>query len=294
VVQDRCIGVLELLNKRSGTFAQEDLERLRNVARSVAIALENARLFQEAQDLNDDKSRFMAALAQELRSPLTAIKGYSSMALSEARQPFGDAGASISRIEASTEYLIELMEDLLDITRLETGEAQLDLQPVSMNQIVTQIASAFEQRLMERSLRLATRVSARLPEVYVDEGRIFQVLKSLVMNAYLYTLPKGHLTIGVQRQESYPSLGHAQTWIEVFVSDTGIGIAPEDQGRVFERFFRADHPVVRSHKGRGLSLYIARSLVELHGGRLWFESEPGQGSTFTFSLPAVEYGTDEQ
>ncbi len=258
MVQDRCIGVLELLNKHNGAFTQEDLEKLRNVAGSVAIALENARLFREAQNLNEDKSRFMAALAQELRSPLTAIKGYSIMALSEAEQPHGGASTSIDRIEESTEHLINLMEDLLDITRLETGETQLDLQPVSISQIVAQISSAFEQRLTERSLRLTTKVNGRLPSVYGDQERISQVLKSLVTNAYQYTLPKGRLAIGAQRHEPRPGLKVDGEWIVVSVSDTGIGIAPEDQPRVYERFFRANHPVVRHHQGRGLSLYICQ------------------------------------
>jgi signal transduction histidine kinase len=287
MVQNRCIGVLELLNKRGSAFTQEDLERLRNVAGSVAIALENARLFREAQELNEGKSRFMAVLAKELRLPLTAIKGYSGMVLSEVQQPHGDISESIARIEDSTEYLIDLMEDLLDITRLETGETQLDLQPVSVRQIVTQIAAAFKQRLKERSLRLTAKVPGQLPAVLVDQERISQVLKSLLTNAYLYTLPKGRLTIGAQRQEHGPGRKDDGDWIVVSVSDTGIGIAPEDQPKVFERFFRAEHPVVQHHQGRGLSLSIAKSLVELHGGRLWFESEPGKGSTFYLTLPVV-------
>jgi signal transduction histidine kinase len=140
-----------------------------------------------------------------------------------------------------------------------------------------------------------------LPLVYVDQERIKQVLNSLLMNAYLYTLPKGRITISAQTQQSnraeipevvslMDSLRRRKSepgWVAVSVEDAGIGIIPEDQPRVFERFFRAEHPLVQYHTGRGLSLSIAKSLVELHGGHIWFESEPGKGSTFTFTLPVA-------
>jgi len=109
----------------------------------------------------------------------------------------------------------------------------------------------------------------------------------LLTNAYLYTLPKGRIAIEAQAQDSQRRPGSGREWVIVSVSDSGIGISPEDQARIFERFFRADHPIVQHHPGRGLSLSIARSLVELHGGRMWVESEPGKGSTFRFTLPVA-------
>jgi two-component system NtrC family sensor kinase len=298
LLQDRCIGVMELLNKVDGPFTQEDAERLNDVARPVAIALENARLFREAHELYEARSRFVAAVAGELRSPLTAIKGYSDMLLSGAAGELSEmAVESMSKIAASTESLIALMEDMLDIARLETGETRLQLGPTSLQQIVTQVAAAYRQRLRDKNLRLTDKVPSRLPSVYADQERISHVLNSLLMNAYLYTLPKGRITLQVQLQDSGrpgkpPAAGpwrpgSAREWVTVSVSDTGIGIAPEDQARIFERFFRANHPVVRHHPGRGLSLSIAKSLVELHGGRMWVESEPGRGSTFHFTLPVA-------
>jgi signal transduction histidine kinase len=288
VVQDRCTGVLELLNKVDGPFTQEDVERLGNVARPVAIALENARLYREAQELHMAKSRFVSTVARELRSPLTAIKGYSSMLLSGAMGNLeGRAAEGIRKVEASTEYLIDLMEDMLDIARLETGDTRLDLQPVSIGQIVTQISSSFKQRVRDKNLRLAARVSPRLPPVYGDQDRISQILNNLVTNAYLYTLPKGRIAIEARDERNKKRPRGSGEWVVVSVSDTGIGIAAEDQDLIFKRFFRAEHPVVRHHQGRGLSLSIAKSLVELHGGRIWFESTPGVGSTFSFALPVA-------
>jgi two-component system NtrC family sensor kinase len=288
LLHDRCIGVIELLNKIDGPFTQDDLERLQNVTSSVTIALENARLFREARELYEGNSRFVATVARELCSPLTAIKGYSTMLLSGAVGELEDMQAeSIAQIESSTDYLITLMEDMLDIARLQLGETPLNLQPVSLKEIVTQLSSSFEQRLREKNMRLVVKIPARLPAVYADQKRIGQVLNSLVSNAYLYTLPKGRISIEGKTEDSRWLQRNTAEWVTVSVSDTGIGIAPEDQPRVFDRFFRADHPLVRQHPGRGLSLSIARSLVKLHGGRIWVESTPGQGSTFRFTLPSA-------
>ncbi len=288
LVQDRCTGVLELLNKLDGPFTQDDVERLKDVARPLAIALENARLYREAREMHLAQSRFVQAVAQELRSPLTTIKGYSSMLLSGAMGPL-DPGAvdSVTKIEENTGYLIELMEDMLDIARLETGETQLKRGPVSLKTVVTQIVASYKERFKDKGLRLSVKVSPRLPPVYADQARIGQVLNSLLMNAYLYTLPKGKVVIEARLEKRRQRRRGKGEWITTSVADTGIGIAPEDLPHVFDRFFRADHPVVRHHSGRGLSLSIAKSLIELHGGRIWVESEPGRGSVFSFTLPVA-------
>jgi two-component system NtrC family sensor kinase len=288
LLHDRCIGVIELLNKTEGPFTQDDLERLGNVTSPVTIALENARLYREARQLYEQNSRFVAAVARELCSPLTTIKGYSDMLLSEALGPLESAQAeSIGNIKNNTQYLITLMEDMLDIACLETGEAQLWLEQISLKEIVSQLTSAFEQRFKEKSLRLTVKIPARLPDIRVDRKRVGQILNSLLTNACLYTLPKGRIIIEGKAEGGRWLMRNRSDWITVSVSDTGIGIAPEDQPRVFERFFRSDHPLVRQYPGRGLSLSIAKSLVELHGGRIWVESIPGQGSTFSFTLPSV-------
>ncbi len=289
MVHDRCTGVMELLNKLDGPFTQEDVERLNNVARPLAIALENARLYREAQEMHLAQSRFVQSVAQELRSPLTAIKGYSSMLLSGAMGPL-EPGAldSVAKIEESTDYLIELMEDMLDIARLETGETQLELEPISLKEVVTQVTASYKERFKDKGMRLNVKVSSRLPLVYADRARLSQVLNSLLMNAYLYTLPKGRVTVEARLGSRHRRRDDRNKWITVSVADTGIGIAPEDLPHVFDRFFRAEHPVVQHHSGRGLSLSIAKSLVELHGGKIWVESEPGKGSVFSFTLPVAD------
>jgi two-component system NtrC family sensor kinase len=290
MIHDRCIGVIELLNKVDGPFTSDDTERLSNVASSVAIALENARLYQEAQEIHREKSRFVATMAHQLRSPLTTIKGYSDMLLSGATGSLPvPSEESVEQIQAQASNLIGLMEDLLDIARLETGETQLQLEPVSLREVVSQLTSSLEQRFKEKDLRLIVRASARLPDVLGDRERISQVLMTLLINAYLYTLPKGRITIEARRQRGRRQR-HRMRWITVSVSDTGIGIEQEEQPKVFQRFYRADHPLVQHHRGRGLSLSIAKSLVELHRGKIWVESAPGKGSTFRFTLPVAPPG----
>jgi signal transduction histidine kinase len=295
LVHDRCTGVMELLNKVGGPFTHDDVERLYDVARPLAIALENARLFREARELHRAQSRFVAAVARELRSPLTAIKGYTGMLLSGAAGELsGMAAESVGRIEVSTERVISLMEDMLDVSKLETGETHLTLEPVSLKQIVTQIVSSFRERCREKGLRLTSKVPARVPPVRADQERLSQVLSSLLMNAYLYTLPKGRIAVEAKVQDRWGRTADRAEWVTVSVSDTGIGMAPEVQSKAFQRFFRADHPVVQQHTGRGLSLAIAKSLIELHGGQIWFESQSGKGSTFSFTVPLVTEATVDE
>jgi two-component system NtrC family sensor kinase len=297
LVRDRCIGVIELLNKLDGPFTPDDVQRLGNVASSVAIALENARLYAEAQELHEAKSRFVATVTRQLRTPLTAIKGYTDMLLmSSLRADGGNTEGlgsalteSLEKIKANTDSLISLMEDLLDITWLETGETELQREPVSPKDLIAQLVSSFEQRFKEKNLRLSVKVPPRLPAVDIDQERINQVLSSLLLNAYLYTLPRGRITLSAGVSQSGASSPDADRLV-VSVADTGIGITPEDQPKVFDRFFRADHPLIQYHSGRGLSLSIAKSLVGLHGGRIWVESEPGLGSTFSFTLPVAQPG----
>ena len=302
LVQDRCLGVIELLNKIDGPFVPDDMERLTSVSGAVAIALENSHLYQAAQELYKSKSHLVAMMARELRSPLTAIKGYGDILLSETRGGRGQTAAanpaldslaveSVRQIQVNVGRLITLMEDLLDIASLETGETQLVFRPVVVKDIVAQITSSLEQRLKDKGLRLSVKVPSRLPPVRADQERLGQVLNSLLTNAYCYTLPKGRIQVEAQVQDyqrwRWSARRAAGETMVVSVSDTGIGIEAEEQSRIFERFFRGDHPVVRQHPGRGLSLSIAKSLVELHGGQIWVESEPGRGATFSFTLPVV-------
>lgn len=226
------------------------------------------------------KTEFVSTVSHELRTPMTSIKGYADLLLmgaagrlTEQQQDF------LAIIKSNTDRLTMLVNDLLDLSRIESG--RLAIAPVEMRlgMVINQVARAMAARAAEKRLALQVDVPPDLPSVIADPDRVIQILTNLVANAYQYTLPGGEIIVAAQAQGDE---------VHVSVRDTGIGIAPEDQERIFDRFFRADDPVVQQVPGTGLGLAIVRSLVEMQGGRIWVESQVGVGSTFTFTLPTVD------
>jgi len=225
------------------------------------------------------KSEFVSTVSHELRTPMTSIKGYADLLLmgaaghlSEQQQDF------LAIIKNNIDRLTMLVNDLLDLSRVESGRLAITPVEMQVGEIVTQVVRAMAARVAEKRLSLQTDVPPDLPNVIADPARVLQILTNLVANACQYTLPGGEIVVTVR------ALGDE---VHVSVRDTGIGIAPQDQEKIFDRFFRADHPVVHEVPGTGLGLAIVRSLVELQGGRIWVESQLGVGSTFTFTLPTV-------
>ncbi len=223
------------------------------------------------------KSEFLSMAAHELRAPMTSIKGYSDMLL------LGLAGEHDERqkqflntIKANVDRVLEMVNEFSEISRLETGTLKLDLKPLPMGDLVSEVVVSLRPQIEAKKLNLTVEVPPDLPEVWGDRTRIIQVLTNLVTNAYKYTPEGGGIAITAQWVDDS---------VQVDVADTGIGIAPQDQDRLFTRFFRADHPEVRRVAGTGLGLSIAKSIIEMHGGRIWVESKLGEGSTFSFTLP---------
>ncbi|HIP95729.1 MAG TPA: hypothetical protein EYH32_00755, partial [Anaerolineae bacterium] len=226
------------------------------------------------------KSEFVSIVAHELRTPMTSIKGYADLILSGAAGPISETQAQFLQvIRTNVERLAALVGDLLDISRIEARRVKFDMRPLRMDEVARDVIASLQGEIARRNLELEVDIPPHLPLVQGDRNRIVQVLTNLVSNAYKYTPPGGRITL---------ALHHTNGELQVDVSDTGIGIAPTDLDRVFERFYRADHELVRQQTGTGLGLPIAKSIVEMHGGRIWVESELGKGSTFSFSLPVVE------
>ncbi len=222
------------------------------------------------------KSDFVSIVSHELRTPLTSIKGYLDLVLMGAAGPVNKQQASFLEIaKANADRLNALVSDLLDISRIESGKAVLDLKVTSLSEIIDQVARGLEHEFEARGLTLKLDVPANLPEILADPVRVAQILSNLLSNAYKYT-QNGGATIRARLTSNA---------IQVDVSDTGIGISKEDQEKIFGRFFRAEDNLVRQQPGTGLGLNITKSLVEMHGGRIWLESEPGKGTTFSFTLP---------
>ncbi len=232
------------------------------------------------------KSEFVSTVSHELRTPMTSIKGYADLML------LGAAGAMneeqrrfLGIVKANADRLTVLVNDLLDISRIEGGRIELDFEVMRLEGIVDQVVASLRGKIEEKGLSLSVNVPSDLPAVQADRDRVIQILTNLVSNAYQYTHPGGSIAVTAQRKDGM---------VEVDVADTGIGIGAEDQIKVFDRFFRADDPDVQEFSGTGLGLAIVKSLVEMHHGRLWLESELGKGSTFSFTLPVVEQETTEE
>jgi PAS domain S-box-containing protein len=228
------------------------------------------------------KTEFVSTVSHELRTPMTSIKGYADLLLMGAVGTLsGEQHRFLTIIKNNTDRLTMLVSDLLDISRIESGRVTLVPRRMHVGEAITQVVSAMEARTREKGLDLIIDVPATLPEVSADPDRVIQILTNLVGNAYHYTPSGGEIEVSARAHGGE---------VQIAVRDTGIGISLEDQERLFARFFRAEDPVVQDTPGTGLGLSITKSLVEMHGGRLWVESELGAGSTFTFTLPiaAVE------
>jgi PAS domain S-box-containing protein len=222
------------------------------------------------------KSDFVSIVSHELRTPLTSIKGYLDLLLMGAAGKFGKQQQSFLEIaRMNAERLHQLVNDLLDMSRIESGKVELDIRVVSLPRVIEQVISSLRKEFEDRRLTLERDIPAEVPEVFGDPGRIAQILTNLLSNACKYT-KTGGATVRVRAVRGA---------LQIDVMDTGVGISYEDQKRLFSRFFRADDTNVRQQPGTGLGLNIARSLVEMHGGEIWAESEPEMGSTFSFTLP---------
>jgi len=225
------------------------------------------------------KSEFVSNVSHELRTPMTSIKGYTDLLHASA---VGEVNAEqkrfLSIIKSNADRLTTLINDLLDISRTEAGRIELEFKPLQMGEIVLEVANSFRGQMESKGLEFLVDIPDNLGKVRGDRGRITQILTNLIANAYHYTL-EGSIKV---------SLSQVDNVLKVDVADTGIGIAPGDQGKIFDRFYRADNSLVQETTGTGLGLSIVKMFVEMHGGRVWVESEPGKGSTFTFVLPTIE------
>jgi signal transduction histidine kinase len=234
------------------------------------------------QKLSDLKSQFISAAAHELAKPLTPIRGYVEMLLDGDYGPLTDEQYDILWIVSrSIRRLVSISAQLLDVNRIEAERVDLVLQPTDLAALAEDLIAEFEAQFAARGQSLSLNVSAALPNALIDGARTAQIITNLLSNAHLYTPEGGHIVVSISPAE-------AAGFLRLSVADDGVGIAVEDQEKLFTRFFRAGSALEARSGGTGLGLYIARSLVELHGGRIWFESQVGKGSTFHITLPIAE------
>lgn len=247
-------------------------KRLYDRERAATSALEAA---------NRLKSEFVSLVSHELKNPLTGIRGYVDMLLLSMFGQLQPAQIeSLSHVRSLTDVMITLLGDLADISRIEAGHLTLERASVKLPEALDAALQALRGRIEAKDQQLIIDLPIDLPAVAADQTRLVQILSNLISNASKYTLAGGTITISARLRE--PAL------IEVHVDDTGIGLSPEEQHRVFERFFRSSNERARKEPGTGLGLNITRHLIELHAGKIWFESEIGSGTRFFFTIPTAD------
>ena len=228
------------------------------------------------------KEEFISVAAHELKTPMTALQGYIELLLSEsAGQVTPIQERFLQIIKTNVERLAELANNLLDVSRIEAGMVQLQIQELHLSDLVDEVVVTFQAEIERKGLTFIVEVPGDLPVVWGDRGRLVQLLSNLMSNACKYTPGGGQVGLMARQVDSL---------IQVDVVDTGIGITHQDQEQIFSRFFRADNPLIREIGGTGLGLSIAKSIVSLHGGEIWVDSELGRGSTFSFTLPLTRDG----
>lgn len=277
------MGGLVVFRQEVGNFPTHVVNLLETVARHSVVAIENAQLFREIGEKSDQlriasehKSQFLANMSHELRTPLNAILGYTELILDNI---YGDVPEKIQqiieRVAHNGRHLLGLINDVLDLSKIEAGQFTLSLNNYSMKEVVNTVVVSVESLGAEKSLALKTTVPPTLPVGKGDESRLTQVLLNLVGNAIKFT-DVGEISVEVAVS------GEA---FVVSVSDTGVGISEAHQGYIFDEFQQINTSSTREKGGAGLGLAIAKRIIEMHGGRLWVESSPGMGSTFSFTLP---------
>lgn len=232
------------------------------------------------------KSEFVSTVSHELRTPMTSIKGYADLMLMGAAGQLTDPQIRYLKvIKSNADRLHDLVNDLLNISRIETGKTTLDLRPLDIPQLIEQAVGHLHGRIQheEKPMSVKTEIAPGLPLVNADQTRVTQILTNLVDNAFNYTPTDGQIIIHARATEAH---------VYISISDNGIGISKENREKIFDRFFRAEDEAVQKVSGTGLGLAIVRSLIEMHGGYLQVESELGKGSTFTFNLPVVIEDSD--
>jgi signal transduction histidine kinase len=279
------IGVLNIGRSAPRPFTAQQIELAETFADQAVIAIENVRLFDEIQDksrqleeASQHKSQFLANMSHELRTPLNAILGYTELMADGAYgEPSEKMLGILKRLEANGKHLLGLINDVLDLSKIEAGQLVLELSDYCVQDIAQTVRSTLEPLATDKKLAFKLELAPELPPGHGDGRRLTQVLINLVGNAIKFT-DAGEVAIKAEANDGS---------FHVSVCDTGPGISAADQAKLFQEFQQADNAITKKKGGTGLGLAISKRIIEMHGGKIWVESKPGQGSTFTFTLPVI-------
>ncbi len=311
---ERVIGAMSVLRRNPGEFMEREIDLVTAFAGHSAIALEHARLFHQLREkaaqlevVSRHKSQFLASMSHELRTPLNAIIGFSEILLDPDMDPLPEAERQefLTSILTSGKHLLRLINDILDLSKVEAGKMDLHPAPVSLSETTEGVLATLKSLAAKKQLRMECRLAPNLPPVWADPARLKQILYNLVSNAIKFTPAGGRVSVTartatdwqVQSEEAHKARAEAPLdskpraslrFVEVGVMDTGIGIPAEDQDRIFGEFEQVPHSGRQRQEGTGLGLALVKKLVEKHGGVVGVASTPDKGSTFTFTIPVAD------
>ncbi|MBU3178921.1 GAF domain-containing sensor histidine kinase [Clostridium estertheticum] len=293
IYKDEIYGVVIMVNYKKAAYNESYRGNAYSIVSQVAVAIENAKLFKKLKDIDKTKTDFLSTVSHELRTPLTSIIGFTEMVkrkfegtivpeLDLSVEKNQSAVVKIKRnvniILSEGERLSSLINDLLDISRMEAGKILLNMRKIDIEEIITQVITLTNPIIRDKSLQVIQSISETLPEIMADKDKLMQVIINLISNAIKFT-EKGCIVCSARVV--------AQNII-VSISDTGVGISEEDKKYIFEKFSQVGDTLTDKPTGTGLGLSICKYIIEEHGGEIWVESEIGKGTDFSFSIPIIK------
>jgi len=303
--ETKVIGLILLESRHSGSCTDDILAFLSRLSDHAAIAISNAQLYAAIESANTAKSEFVSFVSHELKTPMTSIKGFTDLLAAGVVGPVNENQANfLSTIRSNVDRMATLVSDLADVSRIEAGRLKLDYGAIPVADVVDEVVRSVQKQIDEKQQNLTIDIPPSLPPMWGDRTRLIQILTNLMSNAHKYSPAGGMITLYASLAENHAaagappgnglarglSTGTGPKVIHISVKDTGFGITPDDQEKIFQKFFRSEDQSIRDTPGTGLGLNITKTLVEMQGGAIWFVSEYRKGTIFNFTVPITETG----